>query len=99
MRCSPVRSEVLKEISLGAESADLRLECVGKFCYLGDMVGLGGEAEDASRARVRSAWAKFRELAPILTSRGASLKIKGKVYRACVQTVMVYGSETWPMRT
>ena len=70
-----------------------------KFCYLGDVVGEGGGAEDASRARVRSAWAKFRELAPILTSRGASLKIKGKVYRACVQTVMVYGSETWPMKT
>ena len=62
------------------------------------MVGAGGGAEDASRARVRSAWAKFRELAPILTSRGTSLKI-GKVYKACVQTVMVYGSETWPMKT
>ena len=96
---SPVRPEELKEISLGDESAGLRLECVGKFCYLGDMVGAGGGAEDASRARVRRAWAKFRELAPILTARGASLKIKGKVYKACVQTVMVYGSETWPMKT
>ena len=51
---SPVRSEELKEMSLGAESADLRLECVGKFCYLSDVVGAGGGAEDASRARVRS---------------------------------------------
>jgi hypothetical protein len=48
VRCSPVRSDELKEISLGAESADLRLECVGKFCYLGDMVGAGGGAEHAS---------------------------------------------------
>jgi len=48
---------------------------------------------------VRSAWAKFRELAPVLTSKGASLKVKGKVYKACVQRVMVYGSETWPMRS
>ena len=72
LRCSPVRSEELKEIPLGAVLAGLRLECVGKFCYLGDVVGAGGGAEDASRARVRSAWAKFRELAPILTSRGAS---------------------------
>ena len=47
---------------------------------------------------VRCAWGKFRELAPILTSRGASLKVKGKVYSACVQCVMTYGSETWPMR-
>src|SRR3989441_12058657 len=30
--------------------------------------------------------------------RGASLKAKGKIYRACVQRVLVYGSETWPMK-
>ena len=75
------------------------LECVDKFCYLGDMIAAGGGAEEASRARVRCAWAKFRELAPILTSRGASLKVKGKIYRTCVQTVLVYGSETWPVKT
>jgi hypothetical protein len=47
---------------------------------------------------VRCAWAKFREFAPILTSRGASLVVKGTVYKACVQRVLVYGSETWPMK-
>ena len=49
-----------------------KLECVERFCYLGDMIGAGGGAKEASRARVRCAWAKFRELAPILTSRGLS---------------------------
>ena len=34
----------------------------------------------------------------ILTSRGASLRAKGKVYKACMQRVLVYGSETWPMK-
>src|SRR6266403_2209284 len=33
-----------------------------------------------------------------LTVRGASLRLKGKIYRACVQRVLVYGSETWPMK-
>ena len=28
-------------------------ECVTKFCYLGDMIGAGGGAADASRTRVR----------------------------------------------
>ena len=55
-------------------------------------------AEEAATARVRCAWSKFRELAPVLTSRGASLKVKGKVCRTCVQRVLVYGSETWPMK-
>jgi Reverse transcriptase (RNA-dependent DNA polymerase)/Endonuclease/Exonuclease/phosphatase family len=92
---NPTRQDALKEVSLGTRE---KLECVEKFCYLGDMIGAGGGAEVASRTRVRCAWGKFKELAPILTSRGASLKVKGKVYRACVQRVLVHGSETWPMK-
>ena len=69
-----------------------------KFCYLGDMIAAGDGAGEASRARVRSDSPKFKELALILTSRGASLKVKDRVYRACVQRVLVYGSETWPMK-
>ena len=82
-----------KEVGLGPN----RIECVNKFCYLGDMIGAGGGAEEAARNRVLYAWGKFNELAPILTSRGASLKLKGKIYK-CVQSVLVHGSETWPMR-
>ena len=33
------------------------LERLSKFCYLGDMIGCGGGAEEASRARVWCAWA------------------------------------------
>jgi len=83
-----VRSEVVIE-NVG------KLERVDRFCYLGDMIGAGGGVEEATRARVRCAWGKFRELSPILTSRGASLKVKGRLYSACVQCVMTYGSETW----
>ena len=68
------------------------------FCYLGDMLGEGGGCEEASRIRVKCAWGKFRELAPFLTSKGASLKLRGKIYKACVQRVLVYGSETWTMK-
>jgi len=73
-------------------------EMVDRFCYLGDTIGAGGGVEEATRARVRSAWAKFRELSPILTTKGASLRVKGKVYKACVQSVLIYGSETWAVR-
>jgi len=43
--------------------------------------------------------AKFTELAPILTSRGTSLKVNEEVYRACVQMALVYDSETWPAKS
>ena len=47
-----------KEIALGQEG---RFEVVERFCYLGDMIGSGGGAEEASRTRVRCAWSKFNE--------------------------------------
>ena len=50
--------------------------------------------EEAARARVRCAWAKFKELSPILTARGAAYRIKGKIYKACVQSALTYGIET-----
>ena len=50
------------------------------------------------RARVRCAWAKFKELSPILTVRGASYRVKGRIYSACVQSVLIYGTETWAMK-
>ena len=83
------RSVLLKEVVI------VKLECVPKFCYLGDTLGAGGGVEEAARARVKCAWAKFKELSPILTARGASYRIKGK---ACVQSALTYGTETWAMK-
>ena len=51
--------------------------------------------EEAARARLRCAWAKFKELSPVLTARGASYRIKGRIYKACVQSALTYGTETW----
>ena len=53
---------------------------MGKFNYLRDMIGSGDGAEDASRARLRCAGEKFRELllSSIPTSRGAYWKVKEK---------------------
>src|SRR5208282_5487516 len=87
-------SQKLCPIKLNGDS----LECVDKICYLGDMIGSGGVAADASSIRVKCAWGKFRELSPILTERRVSLKLKGKVYRTCVQSVIVYCSEMWAMK-
>ena len=39
------------------------LECVDKFCYLGDMISSGNGAEETFRMRGKCVWGKFRELA------------------------------------
>jgi hypothetical protein len=94
----------LTEVKQGQEikSVELlqgvNLEVVKEFCYLGDMIGAGGGAEEAARTRVRCAWGKFNELGPMLSVRGASLKVKGRMYATYVRSVMIYASETWPMR-
>ena len=73
-------------------------EVVDQFSYLGDMLSAGGGAEASTIARVRSGWKKIRELLPLLSSRVHSHKAKGRLYTACVRSVMLYGSETWPLK-
>jgi hypothetical protein len=72
-------------------------EVVNNFCYLGDMLDSPGGAELAIATRIRCGWNKYREMAPFLTSKAASLKMKGRVYAVCVRSCLLYASETWPM--
>jgi len=48
--------------------------------------------------RVRSTWKKFCEYLPILTGKGFSLKLTGKVYATCVRSCLMHDSETWPRK-
>ena len=57
-----------------------------------------GGCDSAVTARVRSAWKKFREYLLILTGKGFSLKLKGKVHATFVRSCMMHGSETWLMK-
>ena len=73
------------------------MDCVERFCYLGDMLNGGGGAESASVMRVRCAWTNFLGLSTLLTKKDISLGVKGRVYAACVRSTMLYGSETWAL--
>ena len=74
------------------------LESVDSFCYLGDMLGAGGGCESAVITRGRTAWGKYRDLLPILSSKNVALRTKGRVYDTCIRSAMLYGSETWTPR-
>ena len=69
-------------------------ETVKGFCYLGDRLNASGECETAVTSRVRIGWMKFRECGELLRGRSFFLKMKGVVYRSCVKSAMLYGSET-----
>ena len=62
------------------------------------MLDADGGYDSAVTARVRSASKKFREYLSMLTGKGFSLKLKGKVYDTCVRSCPMHCSETWPMK-
>ena len=53
-----------------------------------------GGCEAAVTARARIGWVKFKECGELLNSKRFSLKMKGMIYRSCVRSAMLYGSET-----
>ena len=74
------------------------VETANKFSYLGDRLNATGGCETAVTARTRTGWMKFRECSEKLKGRRFSLKMKGKVYKSCVKSAMLYGSEAWCLR-
>ena len=76
----------------------VKLECVYEFVYLSDMLNDTDGVEQAVATRVRAVWMKFKELGGILCTQGASLRMKGVVYKACVCSMLTYGAETWAMK-
>ena len=78
--------------------ASANLEVVDKFCYVGDMLSVDGDADAAAEAKIRIGWNKFRQLVPLLTNRDISLIRTGRLYSSCVPSSMLHGSETWPVR-
>jgi len=69
--CSnPVISTGHTSVDIGASA---NLEVVDKFCYLGNMLSVDGNADAAVEARIRNGWNKFRQLVRLLTNRDISL--------------------------
>ena len=64
---------------------DANLELVDKFCYLGDMLSVDGDADAAVETRIQIGWNKFRQLVPLLTNKDISLTVRGRLYSSCVR--------------
>jgi len=73
------------------------LELVDKFCYLGDMLTVDGDADAPVETRIQIGWNKFRRLVPLFTNKDISLIVRGRLYSSCMQSSVLHGSETWPV--
>jgi len=87
----PLNGCVCTSVDIGASA---KLELVDKFCYLGDMLNVDGDADAAVEARIRIGWNKFRQLVPLLTNKDVSLIMRGRLCSSCVRSSMLHGSET-----
>ena len=89
----PLDRRPQREIQIGPD----RLEVVASFCYLGDMLSAAGGCELSITTHVKTAWKKFKELKPVLSSSHLSIKTRGHVYSSSVRSAMLHASETWPL--
>ena len=89
----PLDGTPQKEVQVGPD----KLEVVASFCYLGDMLSAAGGCELSTTTCVETAWKKFKDLLPVLSSQHLSFKTRGRVYSSCVQSAMLHASETWPL--
>ena len=71
------------------------VETVIDFSYLDDRIYSRGGCEAAVASRTRLGWIKFIDCQDLLCGKNFPLKIKGSVYKSCVRSAMLYGSETW----
>ncbi|XP_056001367.1 uncharacterized protein LOC130048534 [Ostrea edulis] len=61
------------------------------------MLSAAGGCVLSTITRVKTAWNKFRELLPVLSSRHLSYKTRGRLCSTYVRRAMLYASETWPL--
>jgi hypothetical protein len=72
--------------------------CINKFCYLGNVMGSGGGAEEASKERVQCAWGQVQR-------NGTNFNIKRYIPKGerkgvqCIPEVGIgkHGSSAWQM--
>ena len=82
------QSVLLKEVVI---EPNVKLECVPKFCYLGDTLGAGGGVEESARARVRCAWAKFKGVISYPDGSGCIIPHKGKdIQGLCLECIDIW---------
>ena len=75
------------------------LERVEVFKYLGRLLAQDDDDIQAIRAQLRKARATWARVGQVLRAENVPPRIAAKFYKAVVQAVLLYGSETWVLST
>ena len=71
------------------------IENVSEFKYLGRVVKSNDDDRPAMKANMKKARAAWGRISGILTREGANPKAMASFYKAIVQSVLLYGAESW----
>ena len=73
-----------------------KLNSVLESTYLGSIISSNGCIDDEKETRMAKASASFGRLRQIFwNNHHVSMQIKGKIYRAVVLSILLYGAEAW----
>jgi hypothetical protein len=73
------------------------LEPVSCFQYLGCPVTCEGNDFSAVLYNIAKAWQRWAQVSKVLSCQGADTQVSGYFYKVIVQSVLLYGCETWAM--
>jgi hypothetical protein len=73
------------------------LERVEIFKYLGRLIAYDDANTQAMRLNLRKAWGCWARISCVLRADNATARTCGMFYKATVQAVLLYGSETWSL--
>jgi hypothetical protein len=71
------------------------LERVEVFKYLGRLLAQDNNDAQAIRQQLQKAWGVWAHVSQVLRGENVGPRIAAKFYKAVVQAVLLYGSETW----
>ena len=75
------------------------IETVSTFKYLGRILDKNDDDLPAIKANIQKAKKRWARITRVLTRENASPRVMGYFYKAVVQSVLLYGSETWVLST
>ena len=77
----------------------MKLKGAREFRYLGSHISADGSLDGEISYRIQSGWKNWKRTAGVLCDRKISARVKGKVFKSVVRPAMLYGAETWPIKT
>ena len=68
------------------------------FKYLGSIIDSSLTSDADIDVRIKAATSAFGALKNVLTSLSVDLRVKGRIYKALVLSILLYDSEAWCLR-